>query len=103
MLFRSVSQSRYDVDGVLNDWWIVEDRKVFDVSTVALIKQYDVFEFMLGMHVNGVYTLGENIADFFGFIIVFKVYHYFLVSKLVSVIDGFIGDQCFFLGYAQIW
>lgn len=95
--------SKYDGDGALNDWWTAEDRKAFDASTAALTKQYDAFEPMPGMHVNGAYTLGENIADLSGLTIALKAYHYSLASKPASVIDGFTGDQRFFLGYAQIW
>ena len=95
--------SKYDGDGALNDWWTEADRKAFDASTATLTKQYDAFEPLPGMHVNGAFTLGENIADLSGMTIALKAYHFSLKGKTAPVIDGFTGDQRFFLGFAQIW
>ncbi len=95
--------SQCDGNGALNDWWTEADRKAFEASTTLLSKQYDAFEPLPDLHVNGAYTLGENIADLSGATIALKAYHLSLNGKPAPVIDGFTGDQRFFLGYAQIW
>ena len=55
--------SKYDGKGVFQDWWTKEDRANFDARTAALVKQYDAFEPLPGLHIIGANTLGENIAD----------------------------------------
>src|SRR5215469_9764261 len=61
--------SKYDATGKLNDWWTAQDRANFDARTGALAKQYDAYEPLPGLHVNGKLTLGENIADLAGLVI----------------------------------
>jgi putative endopeptidase len=95
--------SKYDGHGVFQDWWTKEDRANFDKRTAALVAQYDSFEVLPGLHVIGKNTLGENIADNAGLAIALKAYHISLNGKPAPVLDGFTGDQRFFLGYAQIW
>ena len=58
--------SKYDGNGVLKNWWTDDDRKNFDARTAALVKQYDAYEPLPGLHVIGKNTLGENIADLRG-------------------------------------
>jgi len=58
--------SKYDASGRLSDWWTAEDRKNFDARTAALAKQYDQYQPLAGLHINGRLTLGENIADLAG-------------------------------------
>ncbi|MGA7305817.1 MAG: M13-type metalloendopeptidase, partial [Rhodothermales bacterium] len=55
------------------------------------------------LHVNGELTLGENIADLAGLTMAYRAYHLSLHGRKAPVIDGFTGDQRFFLGYGQIW
>ena len=66
-------------------------------------KQYDTYEPLPGLHVNGAFTMGENIADNAGIAIALKAYHISLGGKPAPVIDGFTGDQRFYLGFGQIW
>ncbi len=95
--------SKYDGKGVFQDWWTKEDRAAFDKRTAALVAQYDAYEPLPGLHVIGKNTLGENIADNAGLAIALKAYHLSLGGRPAPVIDGFTGDQRFFLGFGQVW
>ena len=95
--------SKYNGDGVLANWWTDQDRKNFEARVSALGQQYDSYEPLPGLHINGAFTMGENIADLAGLTISFKAYHLSLNGKPAPVLDGFTGDQRFFLSYAQIW
>ncbi len=95
--------SKYDGKGVFQDWWTKDDRAAFDKRTAALVAQYDAFEPLPGLHVIGKNTLGENIADNAGLAIALKAYHLSLGGKAAPVIDGYTGDQRFFLGFGQVW
>ncbi|WP_242416032.1 M13 family metallopeptidase [Sphingomonas panni] len=93
---------KYDVNGSLTDWWTAEDVKRFDERTAALVKQYDAYEPLPGMHVKGELTLGENIADLAGLTAAWDAYtHAYPNDK--KVIDGFGPEQRFYLGWAQVW
>ena len=67
--------SKYDATGRLKNWWTDQDRKDFDARTARLAQQYDQYEPLPGLHVNGKLTLGENIADLAGLVIAHKAYH----------------------------
>ncbi|MDE1985812.1 MAG: hypothetical protein KGL29_00495 [Alphaproteobacteria bacterium] len=95
--------SKYTGDGILQSWWTAEDRKAFDARTSNLGAQYSSYEGLPGLHVNGKLTMGENIGDLSGVAISLKAYHLSLGGKPAPVLDGFTGDQRFFLGYAQVW
>jgi putative endopeptidase len=95
--------SKYDGKGVFQDWWTKEDRANFDARTAALVKQYDSYEPLPGLHVIGKNTLGENIADNAGLAIALKAYHLSLNGKPAPVIDGYTGDQRLFLSFGQVW
>jgi len=95
--------SKFDATGRLDNWWTDEDRKAFDARTAALAHQYDQYEPLPGLHVNGKLTLGENIADLAGLVIAYKAYHLALGGKAAPVLDGFTGDQRFYLAYGQSW
>ncbi len=95
--------SKYDGKGVFQDWWSAEDRANFDARTAALVKQYNAFEPLPGLHVKGDNTLGENIADNAGLAVALKAYHMSLNGKPAPVIDGYTGDQRFFLSFGQVW
>jgi putative endopeptidase len=95
--------SKYDGKGVFRDWWTKEDRDAFNAKTAALVKQYDSYEPLPGLHVIGKNTLGENIADNAGIAIALKAYHIALNGKPAPVIDGLTGDQRFYLSMGQIW
>jgi putative endopeptidase len=95
--------SKFDGDGVFRNWWTAADRKNFDARTAALAKQYGAYEALPGLHINGQLTLGENIADLAGLQIALKAYHLSLNGKSAPVMDGFSGDQRFYIAYAQSW
>jgi len=95
--------SKYNGDGALANWWTDTDRKNFDARTAALVKQFDAYQPLPGLNVNGSFTLGENIADLAGLNIAFKAYHISLEGKPAPVLDGYTGDQRFFLSFGQIW
>ncbi|MGH6872897.1 MAG: M13 family metallopeptidase [Rhizomicrobium sp.] len=95
--------SKYDAYGSLKNWWTPEDRKNFDARTDALARQYDQYEPLPGLHINGRLTLGENIADLAGLVIAYKAYHLSLHGKPAPVLDGYTGDQRFYIAYAQSW
>jgi putative endopeptidase len=95
--------SKYDAQGRLNNWWTDQDRKDFDARTARLAKQYDQYEPLPGLHVNGKLTLGENIADLAGLVIARKAYHIALGEKPAPVLNGFTGDQRFYIAYGQSW
>jgi len=95
--------SKYDASGRLNNWWTEQDRKDFDARTARLALQYDQYEPLPGLHVNGKLTLGENIADLAGLVIAHKAYHIALAGKPAPVLNGFTGDQRFYIAYGQSW
>ncbi len=95
--------SKYDASGRLNNWWTPEDRKDFDGRTAALAKQFDTYQPLPGLHINGRLTLGENIADFAGLIMAHKAYRLSLAGSAAPVLNGFSGDQRFYLAYGQSW
>jgi len=97
------SGSQFDGDGNLRDWWTKEDHERFDAKTKALVAQYNAYVPVKGYTVNGELTLGENIADNSGLAIAYKAYRISLKGKEAPVMDGFTGDQRFFLSYAQGW
>ena len=95
--------SKYDAQGRLNNWWTDQDRKDFDARTTRLAQQYDQYEPLPGLHVNGKLTLGENIADLAGLVIARKAYHIALGGRPAPVLNGFTGDQRFYIAYGQSW
>uniref|UniRef100_UPI0040491391 M13 family metallopeptidase n=1 Tax=Candidatus Planktophila sp. TaxID=2175601 RepID=UPI0040491391 len=97
--------SKYDGDGNMVDWWSDEDRRKFESLTSVLVKQFDALspESTPDIHVNGAFTLGENIGDLGGLGIAYKAYQLALNGEQSPVIDGLTGDQRFFLSYAHSW
>jgi putative endopeptidase len=95
--------SKYSGVGKLESWWTDQDRTAFEERVAALGAQYDSYDGVPGLHVNGKLTMGENIGDLSGLAISLQAYHYSLNGKSAPVIDGYTGDQRYFLGFAQIW
>ncbi|MCW2624330.1 M13 family metallopeptidase [Mycobacterium sp.] len=98
--------AKYDGDGNLVDWWTDEDRAEFGSRTTALIEQYDEFVprgLANGHHVNGAFTVGENIGDLGGLSIALLAYRLSLKGTDAPVIDGLTGEQRVFFGWAQVW
>ncbi|MEG3086226.1 M13 family metallopeptidase [Sphingomonas sp. PB4P5] len=95
--------AKYDASGTLSDWWTPADVKNFQALTGKVVAQYDAYEPLPGMHVKGALTLGENMADLAGLTVAYDAYKKSLNGKQAPVIDGFTGDQRFYLGWAQVW
>ncbi|MDH5177480.1 MAG: M13 family metallopeptidase, partial [Gammaproteobacteria bacterium] len=94
---------KFDGKGVLRDWWTPADAAKFEARAEALVKQFDAFSPLPGMNVDGKLTLGENIGDLSGVAVAYKAYQLALDGKTAPVLDGFSGDQRFFIGWGQIW
>ncbi|MFD2599166.1 M13 family metallopeptidase [Sphingobacterium corticis] len=98
------SGSQYDGDGNLNNWWTDEDRKAFEKAADALVAQFESYEPVPGVFVNGRFTLGENIGDLGGSSVAFDALQMYLKDKgNPGLIDGYTQDQRFFLSWATIW
>lgn len=95
--------AKYNEQGVQADWWPAQDVKAFEAAGDALVAQYDAYEVLPGLHVNGRISLGENISDLAGLTISHDAYQRSLGGKPAPVIDGLTGDQRFFLGWAQFF
>jgi putative endopeptidase len=93
--------SQFDGHGVMRSWWQDADRKAFDALGDKLVAQFDAYEAMPGKRVNGKLTLSENIADLSGMQVAFKAYRRSLNGKPSPVIDGYTGEQRFFIAAAQ--
>jgi len=97
------SGSQFDAEGNLKNWWTEADKKAYQARTDLVVKQYDAYEPLPGERVNGKLTVGENIADLGGLKIAFAAWKKSLGGKPAPAIDGFTGEQRFFLGAAQVW
>ncbi|WP_049623460.1 M13 family metallopeptidase [Frateuria defendens] len=95
--------AEFDAEGRLANWWTPADQAHFKAAGQKLAAQYDAYEALPGLHLNGQQTLGENIADVSGLTVAWIAYHKSLHGKRPPVIDGFSGDQRFFLAFAQSW
>ena len=101
--------AKYDGDGNLVDWWTDDDRAEFGARTKALIEQYDAFiprqlSAQPGSpHVQGAFTVGENIGDLGGLSIALLAYQLSLNGEQPPIIDGLSGLQRVLFGWAQVW
>ncbi|MGO1245105.1 MAG: M13 family metallopeptidase [Sphingobacterium sp.] len=98
------SGSQYDGNGNLNNWWTSEDKEKFDAAANSLVAQFEAYQPVPGVFVNGRFTLGENIGDLGGSSIAFDALQMYLKDKgNPGLIDGFSPEQRFFLSWATIW
>jgi endothelin-converting enzyme/putative endopeptidase len=93
----------FDSQGRVRDWWTPEDLAHFNAATAALAAQFDTYEPLPGIHVNGRQTLGEDIADLGGLVAAYDAFHASLKSQPAPEIDGLTGDQQFFVAFGQNW
>jgi putative endopeptidase len=96
---------KFDADGNLNDWWTEADGKAFEGRSQKLVDEFNGFEALPGVHVNGQLTLGENLADLGGVTIAYEAMQRALAKdpSKRKTIDGFTPEQRFFLSFAQVW
>ncbi len=98
------SGAKFDGDGNMNNWWADADLKKFEEKGECVIKQYEAYEPLEGLHLNGKLTLGENIADMGGVKLAFMAYQEMLSSAETQLVaDGYNEDQQFFLAVGQAW
>lgn len=95
--------AKYDGNGNLRNWWTEQDKGQFQARGAKLIGQYNKFEPLPGVNVNGAVALGENIGDLGGMTVALKAYQLSLDGKEAPVMDGFTGEQRFFISWAQVW
>jgi putative endopeptidase len=96
--------AKYDGNGNLNNWWSDSDKAKFEAAADALVRQFESYEPVPGVFVNGRFTLGENIGDLGGSSVAFDALQLYLKDKgNPGLIDGFTQDQRFFLSWATIW
>ena len=95
--------AKSDEKGVLRPWWKPEDEERFRAKTRALAAQFSTYSPVPGLHVNGDFTSGENIGDLGGTAVALEAYRISLKGETPPVLDGFTGEQRFFLGWAQVW
>jgi putative endopeptidase len=95
--------AKYDGSGKLSEWWLPGDVTAFSSRLDKLESQYDAYEPLPGMHLQGKLTMGENVADLAGLTVAYDAYKVSLSGHPAPVIDGTTGDQRFYLGWAQVW
>ena len=93
----------FDSTGRFHNWWTAADHQRFEAQGRALAGQFDAYEALPGLHLNGHQELGENIAAAAGLTAAYEAYHASLGGRPAPVIDGLTGDQRFFLAFAQSW
>jgi endothelin-converting enzyme/putative endopeptidase len=97
---------RFDEHGRIRDWWSAAADERFSVRAQQLRGQYDTYEPLPDMFINGQLTMGENIGDLGGLQMAYAAYHRYLDATsdgVAPVLDGLSGDQRFFLAWAQVW
>jgi len=95
---------QFDAQGRLRDWWTKESADRYTAHAQNLVRQYDTYEPVPGVHIKGQLTLGENLADLGGLEVAYAAYRRYVARRgEPPVIDGFTGDQRFFIAYAQSW
>lgn len=95
--------SKFDAEGNLKNWWTDEDRKKFDARAGCIIDQFNTIDVGEGLRHNGKLVVGEALGDIGGLTLAYKAYQRSLKGKPAPVIDGFTGDQRFFLAFARVW
>lgn len=96
--------SRFDADGNMVNWWTEEDKSAFKERTQVLVDQFDSYEVLDSVYVQGELTLGENIGDIAGLSVAYDgMQLHFEKEGKPEPIDGFTQEQRFFLSWATIW
>jgi putative endopeptidase len=95
--------SKYDAAGNLKNWWTDQDKANFDKRAACVTNQFETTDVGGGAHHNGKLVTGEAMGDLGGLTLAYKAYHKSLNGKEPPIIDGFTGDQRFFLAIARVW
>jgi len=94
----------YDETGKVRDWWTADAAKAFGARAAVLGAQFDSYEPVPGVHINGKLTMGENLGDLGGLEAAYAAWRRYVAQHgEPAVIDGMTGDQRFFIAYAQSW
>jgi putative endopeptidase len=94
---------QFDAAGNLTDWWTKEDAEKFQQRAAAMVKQFDAYEPLPGLHINGKASLGENIADYGGILLGLDAFKHTEQYKRGKKIGGLTPIQRYFMGYALGW
>ena len=94
---------QFDKEGNLKDWWTAQDGKKFDARSKVMADYFDALVVAPGVHGNGKFTLGENIADHGGLQISYEAFKNATAKQPLEKKDGFTPEQRFFLAYANVW
>jgi putative endopeptidase len=94
---------QFDKEGNLKNWWTTADKKNFDARAKVMADYFDAIEVAPGVHGNGKFTLGENIADHGGLQVSYNAFKTASAEKPLAKEDGYTPEQRFFLSYANVW
>jgi putative endopeptidase len=95
---------KFDGTGKLRDWWTPATAKKYEAHAAELVKQYDAYEPVPGVHIKGQLTLGENLGDLGGLEVAYAAYRRYVAAHgEPPVIEGMTGDQRFFIAYGYSW
>jgi predicted metalloendopeptidase len=97
------SGSKFDDTGALRNWWTDEDRRNFENRAGCIVAQYDAIDVGGGQHHNGRQVLGEAMGDLGGVETAYRAWKKSLSGKPAPEMDGYTGDQRFFIAYAHVW
>ncbi len=94
---------QFDKDGNLKNWWTENDKKQFDARAKVMADFFDAIEVASGVHANGKFTLGENIADHGGLQVSYQAFKTATKDAPLKELEGFSPEQRFFISYANVW
>ncbi len=96
--------SQFDADGNLKNWWASKDLAMFKEKGKAYVEQYNKYEPLPGVFVQGQFTLGENIGDLGGIVMAYEgLQRFYKTNKKPDLIDGLTPEQRFFMSWGTIW
>ena len=94
---------QYDKEGNMKDWWTAKDGRKFNARAKVMADYFDGIQVAQGVHENGKFTLGENIADYGGLQISYQAFKKATANIPPLKKEGFTLDERSFLAYATIW
>ncbi len=94
---------QFDEKGNLTDWWTTEDAAKFKAAAAVMVREFDAYEPLPGLHINGQASLGENLADLGGVLLGLDAFKQTEQYRKGVKIAGLTPVQRFYLGYALSW